>query len=784
MILKEPGRTTSRLFLFVNQNYRRNNKIMMGSTSKKLPFLFLLIGGFSLLMQTVLLREFFVVFSANEITVSLVFAGWFFGIAFGALIGGKIAGKTAFVDSLIRLTLICFVVISIATLYALRSTRALFEVPAGELTPWKDFALAVIVFVTPVSFFVGFLFPLAGKAASRAGMKNRAIGALYAFESLGATIAGLLFTMLLVEKVRAFPLVFGASFVLLAGAHLTAKTKNRFVRYLPTFFALLILVCALLSLPGWLDSRSNANRFHAMAPGQSLLGSTDTRYRHLDAGRFAEQKNIFSNGEILTTVPDPSTHNIQAAIVACQHSAPRTLLLLGSGAQPLVRPLHDLGIERIRYPIADKEAYDFIERYLPEAEKSALHAPGFESITKEARVYLRENDEKFDVIWSHYGDPISSQINRFYTQEFFEAVKARLAVGGLFAFSITGGVNYVGDQVGMMAATLSATLKKVFRAVLVVPGDTTWFFASMDPAVPVDNWETMKARYAKLPGGLAGFSPLYFKTFADPARINDFSEALQSYAEAPINTELRPVTYFYTLQLWDRFVEGSVTGPFDLFRKIRPPVLIALIFLVGALFSVFVARLKKRRKRYRPLLAATTIAVVGATAMAIEIVILLLYQYRYGALYERIGLLIGLFMFGLFLGGAFSTFIETARGKNIHRMMVLLQVVLFAVIAVVAIGAGRPWSAVVFYLIMAVFGAVAGALFPLAAEFAGGRGESETGRLAGLIDFADHTGALFGAIVTGLVLIPLWGITATLIVLAAGNIAMVLVNVFFGKAEN
>ena len=81
--------------------------------------------------------------------------------------------------------------------------------------------------------------------------------------------------------------------------------------------------------------------------------------------------------------------------------------------------------------------------------------------------------------------------------------------------------------------------------------------------------------------------------------------------------------------------------------------------------------------------------------------------------------------------------------------------VLTAALAVPEVVAG--WSAVA--------GAVTGLAFPVLLEAAAGAGRDER-QSAAAIEAADHLGAAFGALVTGLIWLPVYGITATCLLFA------------------
>ena len=78
-------------------------------------------------------------------------------------------------------------------------------------------------------------------------------------------------------------------------------------------------------------------------------------------------------------------------------------------------------------------------------------------------------------------DPSTSQLNRFYTREFFAEVRRILVPGGVLAFSLGEYEGFLGEAMGRMFAVAHRTLKKVYANVLIVPGQQVFFLASDGP---------------------------------------------------------------------------------------------------------------------------------------------------------------------------------------------------------------------------------------------------------------------------------------------------------------
>ena len=145
----------------------------------------------------------------------------------------------------------------------------------------------------------------------------------------------------------------------------------------------------------------------------------------------------------------------------------------------------------------------------------------------------------------------------------------------------------------------------------------------------------------------------------------------------------------------------------------------------------------------------------GAAGMGMNIILMFLYQARFGSLFLHIGMLSALFMVGL-SAGAMTVERVLVRLKPSSHPLLLLGIVPHAAVmlAVPAVSAGAGGAA--FALLFFICGALSGIYVPLAA--AGLKASGVTDREAGgSVELNDHAGGALGALVTGLVLLPVLG---------------------------
>ena len=195
---------------------------------------------------------------------------------------------------------------------------------------------------------------------------------------------------------------------------------------------------------------------------------------------------------------------------------------------------------------------------------------------------------------------------------------------------------------------------------------------------------------------------------------------------------------------------------------------VAATLLAGA-----VGGLRGRRALGRTALS-WSVGTTGFATMALEIVLLYTFQTLYGYVYSMIGLVVGVFMFGLVLGSLAMNrrLLRTGSPLPGLRTVVALDLAtaVFAsgLVLVLALlrNAVADWTIqVATFALVAAAGVLGGLVFPLAAAVTL-QGRPGTARAAGGVDAADNIGACLGALLTGVLLVPLLGVSGACLAVA------------------
>jgi len=493
--------------------------------------------------------------------------------------------------------------------------------------------------------------------------------------------------------------------------------------------------------------------------GMELVRTEDSPYGRISLVRLEGEYSLFENGILVSTSRSRLGPEELVHFPLLSHPGPRKVLMIGGGLGGGLAEVLKHPVKEVTYLELDPEVVRVWRDSVPE---DAFLDPRLQVIYEDGRRWLARKGGRYDVIIVGLSDPLTAQLNRFYTEEFFEEAKAHMERGGILSFGVTSSENVLGEPQRRYLACLYRTLKEVFRYVEIVPGGTAYFLASDSP-VSLDP-SLLVGRLRKR-GIEAKFVREYYLPYKlSPDRTGYVREEVEAEGDVRPNRDMFPVGYFYALALWtSQFYHGaqgllSRAGRVGFWRMCVP---VGMYLVLGLL-------LLGGSHRWRaPVVMA--VGTTGLAEMAFQTVVLVAFQVRFGYVYYKLGLILSTFMVGLSLGS--WTVVKLGKRTRALPAFVWTQVavVLYPLVLVLSLASVR--SEATFAVLPAVAGFVGGVQFPLAGRLVVGE---RVGREAGSLYGADLAGAFFGAAGSSLLLMPLLGIRGALYWLSLLNGATLL----------
>jgi spermidine synthase len=709
----------------------------MGKNSNlKLLFSIALIGTAAITSQILLIREIVNLFAGNELIYGLTIFFWLILYSFGCGIIGRFSHK---IKDKLKTFIALQATIAILLPIEIFITRAI-GMPLGSIPSFTITLLTIFFVLAPITLILGFQFSLVSNLLSEMFQNDSSqISRVYIIEAIGSILGGIILTYLLIFYLNAFQI--SAILAILISFSLLLL-DNKFTKYL---FIIAILILIFGNIIDFQSSRLSWR-------GYNLLKSTDSPFGRIAIIEDHEAITFFENGGLFFSTADKAGNEEIAHLPMLMHYDPKDILLIGGGVSGITD-------EILKYPVKSLDYVELDYRLIELAHQFVKFKPEVNLFTIDGIKYINQTKKKYDLIIINLPDPSTAQINRFYTQSFFKACSQRINKGGIVCLTLDTSHSYIGNELRLLNQCIHKTFSSVFKNVEVIPGNSNYFIGSSYKPVTyrrslIKRWEkrNIKTEYFKS-------DTLYFILW--PGKIKHIQDVITFDSSTPINTNLRPISYYLELLIWSSHFYSPLKSFFYLLMTIRYSYLLILLFT----FFMGIKLISLKRKTIK---LPITIMLIGFAGMSVQLIILYTFQSLYGYIYQTIGLLTTAFMAGLTLG----SFITYLRYKQIKNPLLILKIVLFLFIGLLI---------TIFFLLdkfplplaSLLISLPIGISFPLAIKIYEEH-QKEIGSLAGILYGSDLLGGAFAAIVTTIFFIPIYGIPQSFIIAILSTIASLI----------
>ncbi|MCD4732517.1 MAG: fused MFS/spermidine synthase [Bacteroidales bacterium] len=684
------------------------------------------IGFTTLIAQIIFLREFISVYNGNELIVGTILANWMFTNAIGAYLG-KYIKKIENQKNLIVYAHILLGVLPLLLVYLIYYSLEFFFFP-GQLVNMVEVFIISFIILSPFCIISGILFTIISAYYSSVIKKN-VINKVYGIEAFGALIGGVIFNFLLIFVLKTYYsliVLFILNFTV-AGIHFFV-TDKKIGTYITAF--LTIAVSGFLILNDF-DENALKHQFQ----NQEILYHKDTPYGKIAVTKFADQINFYDNGVFQFSDDNIITSEEGVHYGMIQHPAPKHVLLISGGASGMIQEILKYDIESLDYVEQNPALIDMGKLYTD----NIIGDERISIIYKDPRIFLKKKSEKkYDVILINLPDPYSTQINRFYTSEFFEQLRKSLDPYGIITISLLSKANYISEEARNIHSSIFSTLKLIFQNVIIIPGEKNYFIASnvnlSHSITELIDIRQINTEYVN-------------NNYLDDETIKKESNLLKVdiSTDIDINEDFNPVVYLFQLRYWLSYFNLNY---YLLGLLIILPVFIIILRLNYINLGLFVT---------------------GFSASSIEIVLIIAFQVIYGYTYQMMGIIITFFMLGLWFGSIYL--IEKVRIKINTYSIIQYLIGIFAVLLTVVLFAlktsytGYIIVHGIFIILISVIGLLTGLQFSLASKL-----RDQSVQITASSSYSsDLLGSAVGAVIVSSILIPLFGLIKVSLILGIIN---------------
>ena len=684
----------------------------------------LTLGFAAAVSQAALLREAMAALGGSELAWGAVLGMWLLGMGIGAGLGAHRRSPLGGGASLTMLGL------ALVGVLLLRAAPAILGVTAGETLGTLQAAWLWPAAVLPAALAGGLGF--AGLAAPTSAARA------YGLESAGALLGGLLFTFVLAPAGSAAALVIavgGAAAVLLLGRHARVA-------------AAAVLVAGVVAALAASDTLARRGWRWGGRPGE-VAAWRETRQQRLELAAGGPAA-LYGDGVLLGTFPDSYGALPRAHLLMLLHERPARVLAVGAAASGALPALLAHPVTGITLVEDDSALLDVLPAWYGPLMAAALSDRRVAAHATEP-IRAVAGGGPWDLVLLLDPDPTSVRHARTRTVEFFRACAAALAPGGIVVVRVGSGDTYLGGGAGRLLATVAGSLRAVFPRVDAVPGEEVLLVAAMgegsvslDAAVLAGRWRDR---------GLVDpvFTPELLPVLLDSGRAAALNEALAA-APAIESRRARPIAMLDAVALREAKGAPSVLQAAAWWERHGRVALASAGAAVAALIVLSGSHLRWA--------GVTSGAAVGFVSMGWWLMLLVAWQATLGSVYAELGALSAAFMAGT-VGGC-----ALARGSDRGAARLLPVALLGGVVVSLLLALEVPlrWPRATCVPLLLLAGACTGLAFPGVARLAGGR---DVAAGAGRGFAADEAGSAAGAFVVGLAALPVVGMRATALGLAA-----------------
>ncbi len=217
-----------------------------------------------------------------------------------------------------------------------------------------------------------------------------------------------------------------------------------------------------------MEPLNDSTGFYIMA--DRLVGEWQTRYQKMQIYDTPHYGKLFRlDGYNMTSEKEEFVYHenlIHPALTA--HSAPRNVLIIGGGdGGSAEEALKHPSVERVTLCEIDEDVIQVAKEHFHAVHNGVFDNPKLRVLIGDGMKFIRETNEKFDLIALDLNDPMGPA-EALYSTEFFQTCRHALAPGGALVLHIGAPVARP-ERVGELAQRLNAIFRIVRPYTMYIP---------------------------------------------------------------------------------------------------------------------------------------------------------------------------------------------------------------------------------------------------------------------------------------------------------------------------
>ena len=346
-------------------------------------------------------------------------------------------------------------------------------------TDHYQFYSLLVTFV--IGGLIGLEIPLLSRLMSDHFQLKMNISNIMSIDYFGALVATLLFPFVLLPFMGVFKsaVTFGLMNLSIAVVTLwcfgdTLGVKKS--KILQLYWLLVGVILAALLL----FSESFINRWSNQLYTDRIVYQQQTAYQNIVLTKYKQDLRLYLNGNLQFSAMDEYRYHEALVHIPMRYARQvDDVLLLGAGDGLAVRELLKYQqIKSITVVDLDPAVTELATNngHLLELNQNSLLDPRVRLVHRDAFGYLDETEKVFDFIVVDLPDPKSTALARFYSKEFYQLLRLRLAERGVFVTQATSPIYATGAFWSIHNSVMAASYQQVLPYHINVPSFGEWGF--------------------------------------------------------------------------------------------------------------------------------------------------------------------------------------------------------------------------------------------------------------------------------------------------------------------
>jgi len=391
-----------------------------------LLFIVFLTGACVLIIEVVATRILSVYFGNTIFSVSSILSVVLAGLSVGYYLGGKAADRypsEKLFYSIIAISGLSVLMVNVLTVRLLPHFGNNLSITRGPIVS------ALVLFFLPC-LLLGSLTPftvkLHGIRFPKKGIGSIS-GEVFFWSTLGSIVGSLLAGFVLIPQFGIVQIVLGVGVTLIILGALPLSIRGITKRLA------ILTVCGFLLVMSLLPSEKKSEVVYSKDGFYEKITITDG---HLNGRpvRFFKQDRSNSGAMYLDSNELVQEYTKYYVLHKLFTTEVKNVLVIGGGAYSIPKAmLKDLSQVQVHVAEIEPSLFDLAQRYFSVIPAERLH-----NYTQDGRRFLKDNSQKYDVIFSDVYYSLYSIPYHFTTYEFFDIAKKRLNENGVFIANLLG----------------------------------------------------------------------------------------------------------------------------------------------------------------------------------------------------------------------------------------------------------------------------------------------------------------------------------------------------------